>query len=70
MSVVVKSVENKSPAFKAKMKAGDILMSIDGNEIMDVLDYRFYQNNEKLTLEFTDSKGKQRLKKIKKKEYE
>lgn len=70
MSVVVKSVVNKSPAFKAKMKAGDILMSIDGNEIMDVLDYRFYQNNEKLTLEFTDSKGKQRLKKIKKKEYE
>lgn len=70
MSVVVKSVENKSPAFKAKMKAGDILISIDGNEIMDVLDYRFYQNNEKLTLEFTDSKGKQRLKKIKKKEYE
>ncbi len=70
MSVVVKSVENKSPAFKAKMKAGDILMSIDGNEIMDVLDYRFYQNNEKLTIEFTDSKGKQRKKKIKKKEYE
>lgn len=70
MSVIIKSVIKGSPAYKAKISDGDTLVSIDGNEIMDVLDYRFYQNNEKLTLEFIDKKGKIKLKKIKKKEYD
>ena len=70
MSVIIKSVEKGSPAYKARLSAGDTLVAIDGNEIMDVLDYRFYQNNERLTLEFVDKKGKVKEKKIKKKEYE
>ena len=45
MSVVIKSVEKGSPAYKAGIKDGDTLFSIDGNEIVDVLDYRFYQEN-------------------------
>ena len=69
MSVVIKSVEKGSPAYKAGIKSGDVLVSIDSNEIMDVLDYRFYQNNEKLTLFYINSKGKQKKAKIKKKEY-
>lgn len=70
MSVIIKSVEKGSPAYRAKISSGDTLISIDGNEIMDVLDYRFYQNNEKLTIEFIDKKGKVKSKKIKKQEYD
>lgn len=70
MSVIIKSVEKGSPAYKAGIKSGDNLVSIDGNEIMDVLDYRFYQDNERLTVEFIDSSGKTKTARIKKDEYE
>lgn len=70
MSVVIKSVEKGSPAYKAGIKSGDTLISIDGNEIVDVLDYRFYQENKRLTVEFIDSVGKTKTAKIKKDEYE
>ena len=70
MSVVIKSVKKGSPAHKAGIRSGDTLLSIDGNEIVDVLDYRFYQDNERLTAEFIDSSEKTRTAKIKKGEYE
>ncbi len=70
MSVIVKSVIKKSPAYKAGMREGDTLLRISGNSIMDVLDYRFYQNDVKLTLEYINSKGKTVTKKVKKKEYD
>ena len=70
MSVIIKSVERGSPAYKAGIKSGDNLLSIDGNEIMDVLDYRFYQDNERLTVEVIDSSGKTKTARIKKDEYE
>ena len=70
MSVIIKSVERGSPAYKAGIKSGDNLVSIDGNEIMDVLDYRFYQDNERLTVEVIDSSGKTKTARIKKDEYE
>lgn len=70
MSVVIKEVEKRSAAHKAKLQAGDVLLSINGNEIMDVLDYRFWQNDTKLTLEYIDGKGKQKSVKIKKDEFE
>lgn len=70
MSVTVNSVTKGSAAYKAGIRSGDILVSIDKNEIMDVLDYRFYQNNDRLTLEFINKKGKIKVKKVKKKEYE
>ena len=70
MSVVISAVEEKSPASKAGIKAGDLLISLDGNEIMDVLDYRFYQNTDRLTALIVNAKGKAKKVKIKKKEYE
>ncbi len=70
MSVIIKSVEKKSLAWKAGLRDGDTLCRISGNEIMDVLDYRFFENNEELDLEYINSKGKTIIKRVKKDEYE
>ncbi len=70
MSVIIKSVNFGSCAYRAGIRAGDTLVSIDKNEIMDVLDYRFYQENDRLTLEFINSKGKLKSVKVKKREYD
>lgn len=66
MSVIIKSVEKGSPAYKAGLKSGYTLLKINGNDIMDVLDYRFYQNSEKLLVEFINDKGKIKRKRVKK----
>ena len=68
MSVVISAVEKHSPAARVRIKPLDVLVSINGNEIMDVLDYRFYQNEKVLELSIINSKGKQVIKKIKKAE--
>lgn len=70
MSVKIEGIEKKSPAAKARIKSGDTLLKINGNEIVDVLDYRFYQNEEKLEVTILNGKGKEKVYKIKKKEYE
>ncbi len=70
MSVIIKSVEIGSKAEKAGLKAGCNLISINKNDIMDVLDYRFYQNNSKLKVAFIDQSGKIKKVTIRKNEYE
>ena len=70
MSVTVNFVVKGSPAYKAGIRSGDVLISIDQNEITDVLDYRFYQNNSRLTLVYINGAGKQREVKIRKGEYD
>ena len=70
MSVIIKDIEKKSPAHKAGIKSGDTLVSLNGNIIMDVLDYRFYQNSEKIIAEIINSKGIVKTIKIKKGEYD
>ena len=40
--VKITSVERGSRADKHGIMAGDVLLAINGNEINDVLDYRFY----------------------------
>ncbi len=69
MSVFVMSVEKYSPADKAGVKPNDELLSINGNEIIDVLDYRFYQNEKRLLL-VINRHGKLKKIKIKKDEYQ
>ena len=64
--VIVNDVVKSSPSFKAKIKPGDKLVSINGNEIMDVLDYRFYILEKNPVLLFEDG----RKIKLKKAEYE
>ena len=48
--VTVTGVSAGSPAAKKDIRAGDILLSINGKEVNDILDYRFYLTEEKLTL--------------------
>ncbi len=68
MSVIIASVEKNSPAGRKQIKAGDTLVTINKNEIMDVLDYQFYQRDTMLTLEYINSKGRVKSVKIKKNE--
>lgn len=48
--VCIKEVERFSPAEKAKLLPGDKIISINGNEIKDVLDYRYYICEKKLSV--------------------
>ena len=48
--VTIQSVEQGSRAGKAGVRAGDILISVNGNNIADVLDYRFYLIDRTLSL--------------------
>lgn len=68
MSVIINGVEKGSPAYKKGLRAGDTLLKINENEIVDVLDYRFYQGESKLSVTFINKKGKEKTKLIKKKE--
>lgn len=70
MAVKINSIEQRSYASRCKIKAGEYLVSINSNEIMDVLDYRFYQFNKKLELVIRDSYGKERTIRVKKPEYD
>lgn len=67
MAVIISSVEKKSPAAKKRIKAGDTLLKINGNDIVDVLDYRFYQGETKLSLTILHGKKEKNIK-IKKSE--
>ena len=42
MSTVITSIDHRSPAEKAGVRVGEKLISINGHEVVDVLDYRFY----------------------------
>ena len=50
MAVIIKDCIKNSPAYKCGIKSGDILVSVNGNEIVDVLDYRFYITENKLII--------------------
>lgn len=70
MAVTIGSVEVGSIAAKKKISAGDSLISINGNVVNDVLDYRFYINETKLLLSLRTAQGKSKLVLIKKDEFE
>ena len=70
MAVTIKSVIKNSYAYRAGCEAGDTLLSINGNDIVDVLDYRFYQLDSDLELKIRDIKGEVHSVKVRKPEYE
>ncbi len=70
MSVIISSVEKNTPADKADIVSGEKIISINGNEINDVLDYRFYMTDRNLDIKIEGKDGKIRDIKIKKSEYD
>ena len=70
MAVKIYDVTIGSHADKAGIKKGETLLSINSNEIVDVLDYRFYQVNRKLTLEVEDEDKNVRTVEMTKGEYD
>ncbi|MBO5105900.1 MAG: DUF512 domain-containing protein [Clostridia bacterium] len=69
MAVLIRSVEEGSPAYKAGIPKNSSLISINKNEIFDVLDYRFYQNEKRLKLK-VEANGKIKSYRIEKAEYD
>ncbi len=58
MSVKINGVKPTSICALKGITAGDELLKINGNEIMDVLDYDFYMTEQDLTLTFKCKDGK------------
>ncbi|MBP1560485.1 MAG: DUF512 domain-containing protein [Oscillospiraceae bacterium] len=69
MAVDIKSIVHGSPVFGKDIKAGDKLISVNGHEIADVLDYMYYsaEINTELLIE---RDGVQHTIRIKKSEYD
>ena len=70
MAVKISGIEENSIAMKKKISAGDELIKINGNEINDVLDYRFYINEKKLVLSLKTAEGKFRAVTVHKDEFD
>ena len=58
MAVHIRDVVPGSPAARKGIRPGDRLLSLNGHEIMDVLDYRFYLDEPHLTAAVDSSEGK------------
>ena len=69
MSVIISSVTKGSKADRCGIKSGDTLVSINGNDIEDVLDYMFYIAVEKVTLSL-ERDGTSYEKTVRKSEYD
>ena len=70
MAVLIKSVDEGSPASRAGVHPGETLVSISGNPVQDVLDYRFYMTEPRLELELRGGEGETRFLKIRKGQYD
>lgn len=70
MAVIIKKVKNRTPSHRAKIKDGYTLVSINDNEINDVLDYQFYMTDENIKLKVIDDNNRIKEYKIKKEQYE
>lgn len=69
MAVIISSVSKGSSADRCGIKGGDVLNKLNGHDIVDVLDYRFYQLEREVTIEYT-SCGENKTVVVKKPEYE
>lgn len=69
MAVIISGVESHSCAEKHGITAGETLLEIDGHEINDVLDFRFYETSPVLRLKLMDVLGNLRELTVKKTQY-
>jgi len=49
----VNSVKKDTPAYKSGLRAGDIIIRVNGHAINDILDYKFYSYDQNLLVEIT-----------------
>ena len=57
MASKIISVDEGSPAARAGLAPGETLLQIDGTAIRDVLDYKFYSYDARLTLKVLEQDG-------------
>ena len=57
MPAIVSRVVEGSIAEELEIEQGDILLSVDGQELSDLIDYRFYVNSEELTIAIQKKNG-------------
>lgn len=67
---VIQTVEVGSPAHRAGVQSGETLTHVNGNPIVDVLDYKFYSYDPKVELTLKKSDGSQRTVSVRKREGE
>ncbi|MDR1409196.1 MAG: DUF512 domain-containing protein [Oscillospiraceae bacterium] len=68
MAVLIDGVDKNSLAASKKVCAGDFLLALNGHPVADVLDYRFYLQEEILDASFRRADGVHRLVRFKKHE--
>ncbi len=69
MSVTIVDVDKNSIALNIGIQKGDILVSVDNNEIVDYFDYQFYMSEERVLLKI-ERDGKVLEKQVKKERYQ
>ena len=57
MPAIVSEIIEGSIAEELEIEKGDVLLSIDGETLSDLIDYRFYINSEELTIEIQKKNG-------------
>lgn len=67
---IISSVEPDSIAYEMEIEPGDKLLSVNGHEIEDIFDYRYYIEDEYLLLVIEKADGEQWELEIEKEEYE
>src|ERR1041385_2817722 len=68
-ALIVTSVDPSSPAARAGIRPGDLLRSINGHAILDILDYQFHSAEHRLAIEI-DREGRVETRILKKAEDE
>ena len=70
MSTVITAIDSGSPAEKANIRVGEKLLKLNGHEIVDVLDYRFFCYDPTVKVELMTPDGNTRTLNVRKDEGE